>query len=229
MSQPVEQTQTPANSAVRNTMGKGSKQAPDNNPGYLPADKLREICEKHYNQILPIMAEKVHQKKLQGVQTRLNFEESSRQHSPTRGKTIFSESKSCDRQRRARKKRRSSPAFAPKDTYYSQNTSIFSRIRREGAKPTRQRSPVSTTVFTRLGDRDRNVFQRLGERKKRHTLTSWARSHAAMQTCKRKKKRYHRQIQIEREWDEADRANRRRPIRIKGIPLTEDEDDQSGH
>nr|GEU48530.1 hypothetical protein [Tanacetum cinerariifolium] len=46
MSQPAEQAQRPANFAFWNTIGKGSKQAPDSNPGYLPADKLREICEK---------------------------------------------------------------------------------------------------------------------------------------------------------------------------------------
>ncbi|GKD75332.1 hypothetical protein Tco_1333614 [Tanacetum coccineum] len=166
MSQPADQTQTPADSAVRNTVGKRSKQAPDSNPGYLPADKLQKICEKHYNQILPIMAKKVHQEKLQGVQTRLDFGESLRQHSRTRGETIFSESESCDRQRKTRKKRRSSPASAPGDTYYSQNTSVFSRLRREETKPTHRRSPVSTTMFTKLGNRDRNVFQRLGERKK---------------------------------------------------------------
>ncbi|GJU13548.1 hypothetical protein Tco_1135944 [Tanacetum coccineum] len=33
MSQPANQAQTPANSAVRNTAGKGSKQTPDSNPG----------------------------------------------------------------------------------------------------------------------------------------------------------------------------------------------------
>ncbi|GJV32952.1 reverse transcriptase domain-containing protein [Tanacetum coccineum] len=89
MSQPAEQTPTPANSAVRNTIGKGSKQTPDSDPGHLPADKLREICDKHYNQILPIMAEKVHQEKLQSVQARLSFGESSRRHLQTRGKLSF--------------------------------------------------------------------------------------------------------------------------------------------
>ncbi|GJS73365.1 hypothetical protein Tco_0706206 [Tanacetum coccineum] len=90
MSQPSKQNPTPANFAVRNTVGKGSKQTPDSDPGHLPADKLREICDKHYNQILPIMAEKVHQEKLQSVQARLSFGESSRRHSQTRGETIFS-------------------------------------------------------------------------------------------------------------------------------------------
>nr|GEY02523.1 reverse transcriptase domain-containing protein [Tanacetum cinerariifolium] len=75
----AEHAQTPANSVVRNTAGNGSKQATDGNPGFLLEDRLREICEKHYNQILPIMAEKVHQEKLKGVQTCLSYGESSRQ------------------------------------------------------------------------------------------------------------------------------------------------------
>ncbi|GJS47354.1 hypothetical protein Tco_0597475 [Tanacetum coccineum] len=49
--------------------------------------------------------------------------------------------------------------------------SVFSRLRREGDKPTCRRSPVSTTVFTRLGHRDKNVFTWLGERKK--NVHSW--------------------------------------------------------
>nr|GEX49186.1 reverse transcriptase domain-containing protein [Tanacetum cinerariifolium] len=77
MSQPANPTHTPAISSVRNTAGKGSKQTPSSNSGCLPTDKLREICEKHYNQILPIMAEKVHQEKLQGLQTRMTYDESS--------------------------------------------------------------------------------------------------------------------------------------------------------
>ncbi|GJT60593.1 reverse transcriptase domain-containing protein [Tanacetum coccineum] len=110
---------------------KGSKQATEAPTGFLLEDRLREICEKHYNQILHIMAENVHQEKLQGVQTRLTYGESSRQKAQTKEKTQLSESES-----------------------------------QEGSSSTRQRSPVSTTVFTRIGARDRNVFTRLGERKK---------------------------------------------------------------
>ncbi|GKD09033.1 hypothetical protein Tco_1188718, partial [Tanacetum coccineum] len=58
MSRSADQAQTPANFAVQNLAGKGSKQAVDGDSEYLPEDKLREICEKHYNQILPIMTEK---------------------------------------------------------------------------------------------------------------------------------------------------------------------------
>ncbi|GJV19087.1 hypothetical protein Tco_1368107 [Tanacetum coccineum] len=105
MSKSAERAQTPANSVVRNTAGKGSKQATEGPPGFLPEDRLREICEKHYNQILPIMAEKVHQEKLKGVQTRLSYSESSRQKAQTKEKTQLSESESCDRKRRTKKRR----------------------------------------------------------------------------------------------------------------------------
>ncbi|GKA99976.1 hypothetical protein Tco_0827970 [Tanacetum coccineum] len=166
MSEPAEQAQTRANSVVRNTTCKWSKQATDGNPGYLPMDKLQKICEKHYNQILPIMAKKVHKVKIQDVQTRLIYGENSRRNSQTREETQLSESESCERKRKSKKKRKLSPVTASRDTYLSQSTRIFSRLRHEGEKPARRRSPVSTTVFTRLGNRDRNVFTRLGERKK---------------------------------------------------------------
>ncbi|GKB80900.1 DOG1-like protein 4 [Tanacetum coccineum] len=63
---------TPADSVVRNTAGKGSKQTTD---GPMPDEKLHEFYDKHYNQLLPLMAKKVHQEKLQAVQTRLTYGE----------------------------------------------------------------------------------------------------------------------------------------------------------
>ncbi|GJZ84827.1 hypothetical protein Tco_0650166 [Tanacetum coccineum] len=165
MSRSADQAQTPANFTVRNIAGKRSKQAVDGDSEYLPEDKLQEICEKHYNQILPVITEKVHREKLQGVQTRLTYGESSHRNSQTREETQLSESESCDRRRRT-KKRKPSPTTTSRDTRPSQNTSVFSRLRPEGDKPTRRRSPVSTTMFTNLDHRDGNVFTRLGERRK---------------------------------------------------------------
>ncbi|GJS98231.1 hypothetical protein Tco_0819401, partial [Tanacetum coccineum] len=51
-------------------------------------EALREYCDRNYHQILPIIAEKVHQEKaqhekLKEVKARLNFEETSR-HSESR-------------------------------------------------------------------------------------------------------------------------------------------------
>ncbi|GKF47063.1 hypothetical protein Tco_0136865, partial [Tanacetum coccineum] len=53
-----------------------------------------------------------------------------------------------------------------KRTRSSRTATAFSRLKRERDKPTRRRSPLSATMFTRLGPRDKDVFTRLGERKK---------------------------------------------------------------
>nr|GEX30860.1 reverse transcriptase domain-containing protein [Tanacetum cinerariifolium] len=72
-------------SAVRNTLGK--EQAPQNLVRPISDEDLRECCDKNYHQILPIIAEKLHQEKaqqekLQAVKARLNFEEASWSGSP---------------------------------------------------------------------------------------------------------------------------------------------------
>nr|GFC20147.1 reverse transcriptase domain-containing protein [Tanacetum cinerariifolium] len=68
-------------SVVRNTLWK--EQVPQNLGGSISDEALREYCDSNYHQILPIIAEKVHQEKVQqeklkAVKARLNFEESSR-------------------------------------------------------------------------------------------------------------------------------------------------------
>ncbi|GKC44452.1 hypothetical protein Tco_1062174 [Tanacetum coccineum] len=70
-------------SAVRNTLGK--EQVPQDLGGPASDAALREYCDRNYHQLLPIIAEKVHQEKVQqeklkAVKARLNFEEAS-QHS----------------------------------------------------------------------------------------------------------------------------------------------------
>ncbi|GKA74534.1 hypothetical protein Tco_0780836 [Tanacetum coccineum] len=72
-------------SAVRNTAGPGKEISQENLNGPASDATLREYCDKHYNQLLPILAEKmhqemVHQEKLKALKARLNFEEVS-QHS----------------------------------------------------------------------------------------------------------------------------------------------------
>nr|GEV04351.1 reverse transcriptase domain-containing protein [Tanacetum cinerariifolium] len=165
MSKLAEHPQTPTNSVVWNTAGKGSKQSTDGNYVSLLEDQLLEICEKHYNRILPIMTEKVHQEKLRGVQTRLRYSESSRKKAQTKEKTQHFESESCDRKRKTKKWRSPSLDNGPRSTHPGRSPSVFSILRPEKRNPARQRSPVSITVFTRLGARDKNVFTRLGEKR----------------------------------------------------------------
>nr|GEU79153.1 reverse transcriptase domain-containing protein [Tanacetum cinerariifolium] len=67
-------------SAVRNTIGK--EQIPQDLDRPASDAALREYCDMNYHQLLPIIAEKVHQEKVQqeklkAVKARLNFEEVS--------------------------------------------------------------------------------------------------------------------------------------------------------
>ncbi|GKA97454.1 hypothetical protein Tco_0825348 [Tanacetum coccineum] len=67
-------------SAVRNTVGKGKEKSQEN-PNKPASDvALREFYDKNYNQLLPILVEKMHQEKVQqeklkAVKARLNFAE----------------------------------------------------------------------------------------------------------------------------------------------------------
>ncbi|GJS51050.1 hypothetical protein Tco_0624412 [Tanacetum coccineum] len=62
-------------SVVRNTFG---KEPVPQDPGRPISDEaLREYCDRNYHQILPIIAEKVHQEKIKAVKAHLNFEETS--------------------------------------------------------------------------------------------------------------------------------------------------------
>ncbi|GJY68935.1 reverse transcriptase domain-containing protein [Tanacetum coccineum] len=67
---------------MRNTVGRGKEKSPEtpNEPASDAA--LREFCDKNYNQLLPILAEKMHQEKVQqeklkAVKARLNFKGTS--------------------------------------------------------------------------------------------------------------------------------------------------------
>nr|GFB13976.1 reverse transcriptase domain-containing protein [Tanacetum cinerariifolium] len=86
MSTQAEPISTPPTSVVRSTVGKGNEQTLKN-PNRPASDAtLREYCDKHYHQLLPLIAEKVHQgkaqqDKLKDVKAHLNFEGCSRRNS----------------------------------------------------------------------------------------------------------------------------------------------------
>nr|GEW90265.1 reverse transcriptase domain-containing protein [Tanacetum cinerariifolium] len=76
---------TAPTSVVQNTVGHGKEISQGNLNGPAFDAALREYCDNHYNQLLPILDEKIHQEKVQqeklkAVKARLNFEEDS-QHS----------------------------------------------------------------------------------------------------------------------------------------------------
>nr|GEW25951.1 reverse transcriptase domain-containing protein [Tanacetum cinerariifolium]GEW26307.1 reverse transcriptase domain-containing protein [Tanacetum cinerariifolium] len=112
-------------------------------------DALREYCDKNCHQILPIIAEKVHQEKLQqeklkAVKARLNFEETLR----------HSESGTLS-ERRGLKER-----LGPR---HARNVSKSLEPRRGRSKSPIERGPERTTMFKRL---EKGLFHRLGDKEK---------------------------------------------------------------
>ncbi|GJY39900.1 hypothetical protein Tco_0426264 [Tanacetum coccineum] len=186
MSKSAERAQMPANSIVRNTAGKGSKQATDGPLGFLPEDRLQ----------------KVHQEKLQGKE------------GPEKGGSQVQAP--CPEALTTLKARASSPDSGMADQ-----------------DPPRRRSPTSTTVFTRLGpkivsrhmhasDKRRASVRRSVEdpSHRRREARNLVRSYV---TCSSE-----RQRKIGREWDAADRANRRQAAPTEETYPSESEHGQGG-
>ncbi|GKD73206.1 hypothetical protein Tco_1331488 [Tanacetum coccineum] len=95
---PAKLNLTPPTSAVRNTMGREKEQT-SKNPDWPASDaSMQEYCDKHYHQLLPIIAEKVHnekvqQEKLKEVKARLNFEGCSGRNLKIQETSQYSESR----------------------------------------------------------------------------------------------------------------------------------------
>nr|GEV81993.1 reverse transcriptase domain-containing protein [Tanacetum cinerariifolium] len=128
MSEQAELNLTPPTSAMRNTVGKGKEQALKNSDRPASNAALREYYNKHYHQLLPVIAEKVHrekiqQEKLKEIKARLNFEGCSKINSKVQ-----------ERLSRIRSDRSESPRHRPGE-----------KGRRDGG------------VFNRLGDKGKSV------------------------------------------------------------------------
>nr|GEV63949.1 reverse transcriptase domain-containing protein [Tanacetum cinerariifolium] len=133
--------------AVRNTLGK--EQAPQNLVRPVPNEDLREYCDKNYHQILPIIAKKLHQEKVQqeklrAIKARLNFEEASQN----------SESETLNRRKKLNE------WLGPRG---ARTRSISPEQRRGRSKSLREKGPKRRTVFKRL---EKGVFHRLGDKEK---------------------------------------------------------------
>nr|GEW95430.1 reverse transcriptase domain-containing protein [Tanacetum cinerariifolium] len=120
-------------SVVKNTLGR--EQAPQNLVRSIPDEDLREYCDKNYHKILPIIAEKLHQEKVQqeklkAVKARLNFEEASQ----------YSESKTPNRRRNLKER------LGPKG---ARTRSISPEQRRGRSKSPKEKCPERRTVKIR--------------------------------------------------------------------------------
>ncbi|GKE60970.1 hypothetical protein Tco_1511337, partial [Tanacetum coccineum] len=134
---------------MRNTVGQEKEISQGNLNGLAYNSALREYCDKHYNQLLPILAEKMHQekvqqKKLKEVKASLNFEEVS-QHSES-----GTPSRRGDLKKRIGSRCIHSMFGSPDP-------------RRGRSKSPRKRDLKIKTMFKRL---EKGVFYRLGDNEK---------------------------------------------------------------
>ncbi|GJU56533.1 hypothetical protein Tco_1230247 [Tanacetum coccineum] len=140
-------------SVVRNTVGKGKEPVSQDRGGPMSDAALWEYCDKNYNQLLPIIAEKFNREKeknekLKRVKARLNFDGSS-------GTSWYSESRTIStREYEKRHISRCPRSLRP-------SPSVFSRIRRERSRSPRQKlREKEGRVFKRLGNREKSVSTR---------------------------------------------------------------------
>ncbi|GJZ13148.1 reverse transcriptase domain-containing protein [Tanacetum coccineum] len=150
MSNHKESAPSQPTSAVWNTVGRGKEPTPHDRGVLTSSAALREYCDKNYNQLLLIIAEKFNKEKernekLKKVKARLNFEGCS-------GTSWYSESRTMstkEHEKWHRSRRSRSPRPSP---------SVFSRIRRGRSRSPRQNSREKEEgVFKRLGNRGKSM------------------------------------------------------------------------
>nr|GEY33357.1 reverse transcriptase domain-containing protein [Tanacetum cinerariifolium] len=159
-------------SVVRNTLGK--EQVPQKLGGSISDEALCEYCDKNYHQILPIIAEKVleekvQQEKLKAVKARLNFKESSKHF----------ESGTPSRRRDLKERL---------GLRHARSRSESPELRHGRSKSPKERGPERKTVFKRL---ENGVFHRLGDRGK--IVSAYARDskHRSSNSSRRNIKSYY--------------------------------------
>ncbi|GJR15761.1 reverse transcriptase domain-containing protein [Tanacetum coccineum] len=166
MSNNEQPTPSRPKSDVRNTAGK-DKQTPQSFARTTSAMDLEEFCEKHYEKLLPIMADKYEYEqrkktKLEEVKARLNFGE-VRKRTNKAQESVYSES----RTRSPRRHRRShSPCQSP---------SVFTRLKRERSRSPRHdhkdKAIRESTMFNRLGGRGQSTSAYSGSHKESSRYT----------------------------------------------------------
>nr|GEW29450.1 reverse transcriptase domain-containing protein [Tanacetum cinerariifolium] len=133
--------------------GRGKEPTSQDRGGPASDAALREYCDKNYNQLLAIIAEKFNKEKernekLKEVKAQLNFEGCSRTSRYSESRTMNTK----EHEKRHRSRRSRSPRPSP---------SVFSRIRRNRSRSPNQNSREKKEgVFKRLGSRGRSVSAR---------------------------------------------------------------------
>ncbi|GJS62345.1 reverse transcriptase domain-containing protein [Tanacetum coccineum] len=197
-------------SVVRNTLG---REPVLQDPGMPISDEaLREYCDRNYHQILPIIAEKVHQEKVQqeklkAVKVGLNFEETS--HHSESGTPI---------RRRGLKERLGSR--------YVRSQSGSPEPRHGRSESLKKKGPERKTVFKRL---EKGVFHRLKDKGKNVSMHSDDSRHWSHHSSRRDTESCHQSSRSKAIESASERRYNKRASSRRTEELSESEGSAGGH
>ncbi|GKD17112.1 hypothetical protein Tco_1206270 [Tanacetum coccineum] len=197
-------------SVVRNTLGK--EQVPQDLGGPASDAALREYCDRNYHQLLPIIAKKVHQEKVQqeklkAVKAHLNFEDAS-QHSESR-----TPKRRKDLKKRLGSRRVHSMSGSPEP-------------RRGHSESPRKKGPERKTVFKRL---EKGVFHRLGDKGKSISSYSNDSRHRSYHSSRRDTESCYQSSRSRETEFASEKHHNKRTSSRRMEPLSESEGSVRGH
>ncbi|GJZ02218.1 reverse transcriptase domain-containing protein [Tanacetum coccineum] len=146
-----EQITNNPTSAVRNT---GGRNGPQGLEEPMSDEVLREMCDKNYHQLLPLIAEKMQKEKeqkdkLNAVKARLIYGEESGIKIRSREESHYSESKTPTARTEPRRRHGDRYSRSP-----SPHASVFKRLKKNRSPSPRPRPRKEGGVFNRLGRKE---------------------------------------------------------------------------
>ncbi|GKA74332.1 hypothetical protein Tco_0780634 [Tanacetum coccineum] len=152
MSTSEQHTPTIPTSAVRNTKVRSGPQGLEEPTS---DEVLRELCDKNYHQLLPLIAEKMQkekeqQDKLNAVRARLLYGDESERNPRNHEESHYSGSKTPTARTELRRRHGSNHSQSP-----SPIASVFRRLRRNRPPSPRPRPWKEGGVFNRLGEKNK--------------------------------------------------------------------------
>ncbi|GKC08555.1 hypothetical protein Tco_1000165 [Tanacetum coccineum] len=149
-----EHTPTVPTSAVRNT---GGRSGPQGLEEPTPDEVLRELCDKNYHQLLPLIAEKMQkekeqQDKLNAVKARLLYSNEVGKNQRNHEESHYSESKTPTARTEPKRRHGNRRSRSP-----SPVASVFKRLKQNRPPSPRPRPRKEGGVFNRLGGKERSA------------------------------------------------------------------------
>ncbi|GJZ65302.1 reverse transcriptase domain-containing protein [Tanacetum coccineum] len=161
-----EQITNNPTSAVRNT---GGRNGPQGLEEPMSDEVLREMCDKNYHQLLPLIAEKMQKEKeqkdkLNAVKARLIYGEESGIKIRSREESHYSESKTPTARTEPRRRHGGRYSRSP-----SPHASVFKRLKKNRSPSPRSRPRKEGGVFNRLGRKEPATSARPDRRQQKGT------------------------------------------------------------